>query len=88
MNKMAQAESVITEKEWSSATDDRTRPWHYTNGYEFVETGHPARVGMGEYFSVGGQLLEYPGDPMGSGWNIVNCRCFTLFYTNKRAVGF
>jgi len=41
----------------------------------------PAVVPVGQSFEVGGELLDYPGDPSGSGWNIVNCRCFTAFYT-------
>lgn len=32
-------------------------------------------VGLEENFNVGGEDLEYPGDPNGSGWNTINCRC-------------
>ena len=80
---MAKSESVIVEKEWLSAVDERVRAWHFTGGGVFSESGQPARVPMESFFMVGGELLEYPGDPLGSGFNIVNCRCFTAFYTSR-----
>ena len=86
-NKMALSESVIMEKEWLSAIDERVRAWHFTGGGIFSESGQPARVPMADYFMVGGELLEYPGDMLGSGFNIVNCRCFTAFYTTKSDIG-
>lgn len=30
---------------------------------------------IGQPFSVGGEKLEYPGDPSGSAENVINCRC-------------
>ena len=80
--KMAVAEPLVTEKEWLSAVDERVRAWHFTGGGVFSESGQPARVPMGSFFFVGGELLDYPGDPLGSGFNIVNCRCFTMYHTN------
>ena len=32
-------------------------------------------VGMRDKFNVGGEFLEYPGDPNGSAGNVINCRC-------------
>jgi hypothetical protein len=32
-------------------------------------------VGVDETFSVGGEDLEYPGDPNGSPENVIQCRC-------------
>jgi hypothetical protein len=32
-------------------------------------------VALSENFSVGGESLEYPGDPGGSAENIINCKC-------------
>jgi hypothetical protein len=78
---MAKQEKMVDVKEWLSALDERTRPHHFTIGGVFVETDIPSIVPVGSYFAVGGELLDYPGDPVGSGFNIVNCRCFTAFYT-------
>ena len=60
--------------EWLSAHDKftRTEP----------EGGHLAADGQtrekGIKFSVGGEWLEYPGDPEGSAENTINCRCTLL----------
>jgi len=78
---MARQENLVDVKEWLSAVDERTRAYHLTLGGVFVESEMPAVVPVGQSFEVGGELLDYPGDPSGSGWNIVNCRCFTAFYT-------
>ncbi len=86
-DKMAKSESIIMEKEWLSAVDERVRPWHYTGGGMFSESGQTSIVRMGEFFYVGGEFLEYPGDPLGSGFNIANCRCFTAYYTTKSDIG-
>jgi hypothetical protein len=32
-------------------------------------------VGIHDHFNVGGESLEYPGDPSGSPENIINCQC-------------
>jgi hypothetical protein len=37
------------------------------------------KVGINEMFIVGGENLEFPGDPFGSPGNVINCRC-TLFF--------
>lgn len=57
------------QREWMSSTDDRTRDEHSeANGQV---------VGINEPFVVGGEQLMYPGDPAGSAWNTINCRCTT-----------
>ena len=68
-------------KEWVSAMDDRTRDWHrQTNGQ---------RVGIDEAFTVltpikgGGVVpkeMQYTGDPEGGASNVINCRCFVVYY--------
>jgi HK97 family phage portal protein len=58
-------------KEWVSALTDRTRDAH--------AEAHGQQVGMNEYFVVGGENLDYPGDPNGSPGNIINCMCNTIF---------
>ena len=54
-------------KEWVSAADERTREDHAAADGQTVD--------MESMFDVGGEGLRYPGDPSGSGGNIINCRC-------------
>jgi hypothetical protein len=68
-------------KSWGSALDDRTRGWHRAmNG---------TTIGRDEMFKVltpvaGGAFTErsmsYTGDMNGGALNVINCRCFTLYY--------
>lgn len=56
----------ITRK-WLATLDGRTRDEHgAADGQE---------VGINDPFTVGGESLMYPGDPAGSAWNTINCRC-------------
>lgn len=58
---------VKLKKEWISTNDDATRESHLQANGDLVE--------MDSKFIVGGQELEYPGDPNGSAEEIINCRC-------------
>lgn len=58
-------------KVWDSTNDDRTREDH--------DAANGQAVGLDETFDVGGENLEFPGDPSGSGEQIINCRC-TMVY--------
>lgn len=60
---------VVMGKQWISAHDSRTRDAHMEADGQIVANDDP--------FTVGGELLMYPGDhSMGaSGWNLYNCRC-------------
>lgn len=58
---------VVAKKAWLAALDDRTRDDH--------REAHGQEVDLDEDFRVGGERLEYPGDPAGSPEQIVNCRC-------------
>lgn len=51
---------------WVTIGDSRVREAHVAADFTHRENG---------YFSVGGELLRYPGDPDGSAGNIINCRC-------------
>ncbi len=57
----------VMQKRWISALDARTRDPHASSNGK--------RVGLKEAFTVGGELLKYPGDPNGSAGNVINCRC-------------
>lgn len=55
------------QKEWVVVEDHRTRPEHFEADGQVVPQDDP--------FIVGGEQLMHPGDPAGSGWNVINCRC-------------
>jgi hypothetical protein len=38
-------------------------------------------VGKDEPFIVMGEQLDYPGDPVGSAGNVINCRCTQIYIT-------
>jgi len=58
-----------TQKRWVAVHDNRTRHWHLdADGQTVNQNGT---------YSVGGEQLEFPGDPNGSGANTINCRCFS-----------
>lgn len=59
---------VVMLKSWLPTMDDRTRPEHR------AMTNHPA-IPLSEKFSVGGELMDRPGDPSASPANLINCRC-------------
>ena len=58
-------------KQWAATIDDRTRDDHTDADGEIVK--------MGAMFDVGGEQLEYPGDPNGSPENVIQCRCQALY---------
>lgn len=57
-------------KEWLTSIDGRERPEHAAANGQIVA--------QQDAFTVGGERLMYPGDPAGSPWNTINCRCTTL----------
>lgn len=54
-------------KIWISQRDTQVRDSH------FIADGQ--KVNIDEPFQVGGELLQYPGDPAGSPEETINCRC-------------
>ena len=60
----------VQKKEWLTTLDGRERPEHGEANAQVVP--------MDEPFIVGGEQLDYPGDPSGSAWNVINCRCTIL----------
>lgn len=63
----ARATGLRLKQEWVAAADERTRTAHRAADGQVV--------GMDQGFNVDGELLRFPGDPVGSPWNIINCRC-------------
>lgn len=62
-----QTEGVVQGMQWLSALKKETRPWHAAAHGQFRR--------LGEAFDIGGEALQYPGDPGGSASNIINCLC-------------
>ena len=60
----------VTSKKWLSAGDNRTRDAHLEADGQTVP--------INAQFKVGGELLDYPGDPSGSPENIIHCRCSVI----------
>lgn len=60
-------------KEWLATADGRTRETH-------AEADGQQVTGMGSAFTVGDSALQYPGDPSGSGGEVINCRCTVLYH--------
>lgn len=58
-------------KTWLATPDDRTRETH-------VEADGQT-VPMDAQFDVGGEMLDYPGDPSGSDDEVINCRCTVIY---------
>lgn len=58
-------------KQWLATNDARTRQAHS------AAAGQVRR--LDDTFSVGGEDLDYPGDPSGSAANTVNCRCTVIY---------
>jgi hypothetical protein len=63
----AQASGVVQTKTWLATNDDRTREAHADADGQTVP--------VDQAFTVGGESLQYPGDPSGSPENVINCRC-------------
>jgi len=67
-------EEGVKQKEWlASPGGDAAdvRPDHQIG----VGYGEPYVVDIDKAFDIGGEELEYPGDPAGSAGNTINCRC-------------
>lgn len=62
---------VEIQKEWIARIDSRTRDPH--------KTANGQTRAIDKSFSVGGEQLEYPGDPKGSAANTIQCRCTVGF---------
>jgi hypothetical protein len=65
---------LLVSRTWNAVLDSSTR------------IGHAAATGQTisnprDTFDVGGEALSFPGDPIGSAANTINCRCFLTYST-------
>ena len=73
---------VLMDKVWVSALDERTREGKF-NHLEMNQK----RVPLDKPFNVSGEKLMFPGDPKGSGGNVINCRCSVAQVVRRDADG-
>lgn len=66
-------------KTWASMEDERVRPAHARADGQTVAIDKP--------FLVGGERLQFPGDPAGSASNVINCRCTAVYSTAPLGLG-
>lgn len=76
---------VLMDKVWISALDARTRrpPESKFDHYNMNQI----KVPLDKPFNVSGENLMFPGDPNGSGSNVVNCRCSVAQVVRRNADG-
>lgn len=67
----AKATGDPLKKQWAATYDSRTRDDH--------AEADGQTVSIGQAFDVGGESLEFPGDPSGAAENIIQCRCQCLY---------
>jgi uncharacterized protein with gpF-like domain len=63
-------------KGWIPFVDERTREEHAVMGLDLP-------IPIDEDFIVGDEPMSFPGDPKGSAWNVINCRCVVEYFTAK-----
>jgi hypothetical protein len=72
--------NLAQSKEWVAALDERVRTEH-GDSYPFGANGE--EVDFNDTYNGTGEPLRFPGDPSGSAWNIINCRCVEIYHTRE-----
>ena len=70
------ASRVEFDREWVALKDKRTRNAHILSDKQKRKQNQP--------FDVGGEKLRFPGDPLGSAGNVINCRCVLIYHAVSR----
>lgn len=70
---------------WQAADDLRTREEHLKAGEKYDPKWGGKPIPVDQPFIVGGEELMYPGDPAGSAWNTINCRCREIIEIDDEA---
>ena len=68
IGKIQEETQADIKKAWVANPDNRVREDHRA-------MNNKSPVPFNQPFDVGGELLDYPGDPNGSPGNVINCRC-------------
>ncbi len=64
---------LVERKGWLSAFLPDTRDDHAEADHFYSDNPIP----LDDAFEIGGEMLQYPGDPNGSPGNVINCKCAT-----------
>ncbi len=67
----AAKQAGLTYKTWLTAGDEKVREEHMAADGQTVPVDQP--------FTVGGESLDYPGDPAASDGETINCRCTVIY---------
>lgn len=67
---VAMKQAGVKFKRWLTSGNPNVRAAHAAANGQVVETD--------EAFEVGGESLDYPGDPNGSPGNVINCHCVSI----------
>ena len=67
----AKSSNLNLQKVWLSTIDSRVRIDH--------AEANNQKVGLDDFFLVGGEELKFPADPRGSASNTIACRCTTFY---------
>ena len=73
-------------KEWLSALDSRTRTWHRDMSGQRVLYEDDFRVWTPTKGGLVEDLMKYTGDENGLAQNVINCRCFTMYYDEEDVI--
>lgn len=68
---------VVEKKTWLTA------PGAENPRHELVDGLNGQTVGLNDSFNVQGEMLDHPGDPVGSPGNTINCRCAMIAKTRE-----
>lgn len=80
--KTAEQSDLVLDKVWISVQDNRTR----VTPYDHLDMNNQKQE-LEKPFFVGGENIRYPGDPLASGGNTINCRCTIAFDPKRDADG-
>lgn len=67
----AKATGLEMQKVWVASGGSRTRTSH--------QEADGQKVGLDDYFNVGGKKLRFPADPSGGASETINCRCVLVY---------
>ena len=73
-------------KEWLPALDTRTRSWHSSMVNNKKRLDEDFELFAPSKVDPIPQLMSYTGDSRGGASNVVNCRCFTMYYDDNDVI--
>jgi len=80
--KTAENSDLVLDKMWISVQDNRTR----ITPFDHLDMNN-VKQELDKPFFVGGQNIDYPGDPKASPGNTINCRCTVAFIPKRDSDG-